>query len=347
MKSFRSKSKQGIILLMASFLVCLLGVTTMVHALGTPAGTDIDNQATVNYQDAGLNNYVANSNTVTTTVNAVYSVALDSPVDKSWAAGSSDYYYYTVTNTSNTNDTITMAAVSEATLPDWAVSLVLDDGVGVGSIAGNGIKEPNEVTPYPGPGVSLGPDATLGFFAVVTIPGGTANGTTDDTITTATGTGGNDPDTVTSTASAPAITIVKSVINASVVGPAETHPQVATNADPGQILEYRLTVTNAAGAAAAVNIVLTDNNTPFTTYRTGEMWIGADDDNAPLNTAQDDDDAGGVACVADACGHGSVDGTGNVTAYLGTGSNETGGGGTGGSLAPGSTVYIFFRVDVD
>ena len=203
-------------------------------AVGTPAGTAITNQATVTYTDASANNFSATSNTTTVTVLPVYSVAVTAPADQSVPSNTAAYYAYTLTNTGNASNTFNLSALSAP--PGWGVVLYADDGAG-GGIANDGVHQAGETTVVASTG-ALAADATYRFFMAVTVPAGTANGTTDTTTLTVVGTGdagaGDDTsDAVTTTAQAPALTLAKDVRNVTAGGAFGA----AANATPTQILE--------------------------------------------------------------------------------------------------------------
>lgn len=325
----------------ALFLITLFILPYLAEAAGTPAGTNITNYASATYEDANANSYSASSNTVTTTVNAVYSVSVNSPADQSGNSNTSVDYIYTVTNTGNDNNTFALSASSSG---GWTVTLYADDGAG-GGIAGDCIRQSGETTVITSTG-SLAPDASYCFFMTVTIPANTADGTTDTETLTVTGSGdpgsGDDTsDVVITTAQAPTLSITKNVRNVTAGGSFAT----TATADPGDTLEYRIEVTNG-GSVTATSVVLTDNDSAYTTYVAESIWIGPDGTayNGTGNVNVDDDSVQetGETCSADACGQANAV-SGNITAYLGNGATES----AGGSLAVGSTVYIYFRVTVD
>ena len=120
-----------------SFLAAaVLGLAALVlavpaHAVGTPAGTDITNQATVDYEDVNGNPLQALSNVVTTTVSQV--AAVDVSPDNATSADPGDvvYYAHVVTNNGNGDDTIDMTAVSSN---GWTVQVYHD-------VNGNGLYD--------------------------------------------------------------------------------------------------------------------------------------------------------------------------------------------------------------
>ncbi len=333
----RSIGFAGMMLLTAFILIMFAAA---VYATGTPAGTNITNQASAAYQDASSNSYSANSNTVTTTVTSVYTVSVNAPANQSGNSNTIVYYAYTVTNTGNSSNTFALSAASGGGGNTWTATLYADDGFG-GGTANDGVHQSGETNVTSSTG-SIAQDATYKFFVAVTIPANTANGQTDDSVLTVTGSGdpgaGDDTsDTVTTTAQAPVLSITKNVRN---VTASESFNTTAT-ADPGNTLEYRIQVTNG-GSVTATSVVLTDSDHTNTTYKAGNLRIGSSTTCAS-NALKTDTSSGDSACGTDACGAGNFDGSGNLTAYLGNSADES----TGGSLAVSSTVYVCFQVTVD
>ncbi len=308
----------------------------------TPGGTGITNQASATYADVNSNSYSANSNTVTTTVNSVYAVSVNTPTDQSGPSNTVVYYAYTVTNTGNETNTYALAAASGAGGNTWTVTLYADDGAG-GGTPNDGVRQAGETNVTSSTGAIVAA-ATYQFFAAVTIPTGTANGQTDDTDLTVTGSGdaggGDDTsDTVTTTAQAPALSITKNVRNVTAAGSFAT----TATADPTDTLEYRMTVNNS-GAITATSVVLSDNDNAYTTYTASSIWIGSNATtfNGTGNTNMTDATSGDSVCGVEECGAANATG-GDITAYLGNGATES----AGGSLDAASTVYVYFRVVVD
>jgi uncharacterized repeat protein (TIGR01451 family) len=311
-------------------------------ALAAPAGTSIINQATATFRDVNANNFTALSNTTTVTVTAVYTVSVTSPPDASGGSNTVVYYPYTVTNTGNDNNTFTLTAATGSGLPNsWAATIYLDAN-------NDNVHQPGETTVTGSTGL-LAPGGIYRFFVGVAIPLNTANGQTDDTTLNVNGTGAGSAataqDNVVTTAAAPAVTVVKAVRNVTLVGPFGA----TANATTGHILEYRLTVNNSnlGGAITATQVVLTDPDHTWTTYVANSTWIGSNGatSNGAGNVLQDDDSTitAEIACAVDACGYSNATPGGLFTANLGNLATEA----VGGSLSPGSTVYVYFQARVD
>ena len=310
-----------------------------VAMAATPQGTVITNEASAAYSDANANNYTSISNTTSVTVTSVFTVTVTQPPDQAGPSNDNVYYAYTVTNTGNDNNTFSLAAASGAGGNTWTATLVFDTN-------GDGAHQAGETTVTNSTGL-LTAGSTYKFFVVVSIPVNTLNGQADDTVLSVVGSadagaGDDTSDTVTTTAQAPAMTITKQVRNVTTSGAFAG----TANAKPGETLEYRVQVQNT-GAVTGTAVVLTDNDGTYTTFVANSIWIGSNGttSNGAGNINSDDDNTpeAGETCAVDACGQGSVDGSGNVSAYLGNTATET----TGGTLNVNSIVYVYFRVTVD
>src|SRR5262245_17102242 len=93
-------------------------------AIGTPAGTVISTQATVDFEDLNGNPLQALPNTVRTTVSTVASIDID-PAALSQSADPGDLvcYLHTITNNGNATDTIDVATASSQ---GWTVTVYED-----------------------------------------------------------------------------------------------------------------------------------------------------------------------------------------------------------------------------
>lgn len=241
----------------AAVTAVVLLASSQAFALGTPAGTPITNQATVDYEDANGNPLQTLSNIVTTTVSQVGAVDVSPNNATSASPGDTVPYLHTVTNNGNGGDTIDLTASSSQ---GWTVTLYVDDGDGVFEPGTDDLPATDsdaDTTPDTG---ALAADGTLDIWAAVDVPAGAANGTVDTT--TVTGTSSFDTNvsgsaTDTTTITAPTLSVVKSV------SPAGNQP-------PGTTLTYSIVVTNN-GAATANLVVLTDPIPANTTYVGGSI----------------------------------------------------------------------------
>ncbi len=145
------------------------------------------------------------------TVTAVYTVTVSAPADASGNTPSVVYYPYTVTNTGNNTNTFALAAASGGGGNTWTATLYFDAN-------GDGVHDAGETTVTATTGATRGGCDLQILRAPVTIPASVANGQTDVTTLTVTGAGdagaGDDTtDSVTTTVTAPALTITKAVRN--------------------------------------------------------------------------------------------------------------------------------------
>ena len=108
-------------------LVVAAWAVTPALAVGTPAGTVISNQATVDFEDVNGNPLTALSNVVTTTVSTVASVDI-SPAALASNADPGDLvcYLHTITNGGNATDTIDVVTASSQ---GWTVTVYNSSGV--------------------------------------------------------------------------------------------------------------------------------------------------------------------------------------------------------------------------
>ncbi|NNE43160.1 MAG: hypothetical protein HKN12_03055, partial [Gemmatimonadetes bacterium] len=178
----------------ATFL--LVGAASAL-AVGTPAGTDIVNQATATY-DVGPQTFTQSSNVTTTRVAELINVSVVWQDAANVQVGSGDtdqILTYRVTNTGNGSDTYTLTAVSTLSGDDFDPvfsGLYLDSN-------GNGVYDPGTDAAYV-QGVNdplLGANEFLTIFSANDIPTGRADGDLGDSDLTATSrTGSGAPGTV-------------------------------------------------------------------------------------------------------------------------------------------------------
>jgi uncharacterized repeat protein (TIGR01451 family) len=225
-------------------LALVAGAAGLAFAAGTPAGTVISNQATVNFTDVNGNPLTQLSNVVTTTVSQVAAVTVAPDRASNADPGDVVVYAHTVTNDGNGDDTFDLTAVSSQ---GWTVAIYADAGA-------IGVYEPGVDLPVTDTGV-LAADAVFAILVTVTVPAGTANATIDTTTVTATSqfnAGVSDSATDTTTIDAPALSVVKSV------SPTGDQP-------PGTVLTYTIVITNS-GSGAANSVVMRDPIPANTVY---------------------------------------------------------------------------------
>jgi len=247
-------------------------------------------------------------------------VTLSAPPDGLGPPGSVVNYPYTVTNVGNAPNSFALSVQSPA---DWSSALYADDGAG-GGVAADALRQAGESVPSVSSGV-LAPGASYRFFLAQSVPAGSADGTHADTRVSAVGVGASGVDQVTTSASAPTITLAESVRNLTQGGAFSP----SANALPGDTLEYRMAVTNS-GSLPATMVGMSSAVPANAVTLPGSLWIGT--------VASGE----GSACAAALCGFMRLTG-GSIVAHLGIGASEA----AGGSLLPGTTLYVYFRAQVE
>ncbi|XKF15166.1 DUF11 domain-containing protein [Halomonas sp. BLK-85] len=104
----------------------------------TPAGTEINNIATVTYEDENGNTYSAQSNESTVTVAKVYGATLEDDNEKTGAPGTTVYFPHVLTNTGNTEDTFTIESLEGVNDENGQPYTVYED------LNGNGLPDAGE-----------------------------------------------------------------------------------------------------------------------------------------------------------------------------------------------------------
>lgn len=184
------KLKRTVLLVLAIALIAGLPL----FAAGTPAGTQIKNQATAQYKDSNGNTQVSTSNEVITIVNPIYGLTVtpDGTVGggettQTATAGTRVYFPYVLTNTGNASDTFNVATAVDgsATFTPANVKIYLDaNGDGVVGAGDNEITNTGTVLADESIHLIVAYDvpatATAGQFAPVNL---TATSTNDGTKT--------------------------------------------------------------------------------------------------------------------------------------------------------------------
>lgn len=242
----------------ATVLALIVLAAPAALALGTPAGTVIQNQATVEFTDINGNPLTELSNVVSTTVSTVGGVTISPPTQSGNAdPGDLVCYLHTVTNTGNDTDTIDVTTASSQA---WTVSVFQDLGIPgsyeVGVDTALGDTNANSI-PDTGP---LAANGTMDVWICIDVPAGTSNGTVDSTdidVDSDNDPAETDSATVTTTIDAPTLSVMKSVL------PAGAQP-------PGTTLTYTVVIANN-GNGAAENVIMTDPIPANTTYVAGTI----------------------------------------------------------------------------
>jgi uncharacterized repeat protein (TIGR01451 family) len=277
--------------LAAPGLLAVLLSAGSAHAVGTPAGTDIVNQATATY-DVGAQTFTQSSNVTTTRVAELLSVSVVWQDAANVQVGSGDTHQlltFRVTNTGNGGDTFQLAPRSTIPGDDFDPvfnTLYLDTN-------GNGTYDAGTDPAYV-QGLNDPPLAADGFLTVFLasdIPSGRSDGDLGDSELTATSrtgsgapgsvvsgagesgtdavvgtTGGESTATGTYAVSAVAVVLVKSVSVSDPFGGAQPVP--------GAVLTYTI-VADGNGNGVAAGVVITDSMPVFTTYVPGSLTLNS------------------------------------------------------------------------
>jgi len=251
------------------FLILLLSSVPIFAQ--TPAGTVIENQAQVTYEDTNGNQKdLVQSNIVTVTVTQVAGVEL-TPLDasKNTPSDSTIYYGLTVTNTGNGDDSYDLDPTG---LPaDWTTTLFIDEN-------NDGLLDPGD-TVVTNTG-TLAQDESLDLIAQVTVPADATDGTTENLSLTV----NSDYDNTVTTTANYKINVTEGVINLDKsFSPADPLP--------GEVVNYTITMTNS-GAGSAQNLALVDQLPEGVTYVSGSMQLIFPDNSTINLTDLSDEDQG-------------------------------------------------------
>jgi hypothetical protein len=169
----------------ASLLLSASFGTTVAHAAGVVAGTQIANTATATY-DSGAASVAIQSNTVTVRVDELLNVAVTSLSANPTAAGSgTTVLTFQLTNTGNGPESFDLSANPAASgnfFDPLLQSIAYDaNGNGVYDVGTDVIVATGTATP------ALAPDTSLTVFVLTTLPAGATDGQTGQVRLSATG----------------------------------------------------------------------------------------------------------------------------------------------------------------
>ena len=274
-----------------------------VHAVGTAAGTNITNTATVNYSLGGTPTTIT-SNTTTLAVAELINVtiALQSPTVSVAAGGSNKALLFLVTNTGNGGEIFALAGDSVLVGDDFdptpAAPFIYFDTDSSGDLS------PAD-TPYVAGGNDplIAADGSVAVLLVNNIPPGLPDGEygrSELTATANTGTGapgtvmpGQGPggvDAVIGTSGGVAAVfgqyLVGDILLSAVKSQAVLDPFGGSQPIPGAAITYQIVVT-AAGSGVALGAALSDPIPASTTYVAGSLRL-----NGATLTDSVDSDAG-------------------------------------------------------
>lgn len=283
---------------------------TNAHAIGTAAGTKIDNTAIATYSLPGGGSGSVSSNTVSLTVDELLNVGV------AWSDGgdvtvqpssSNDVLSFRVTNGGNGSEAFVLTArngLSGDNFDPSSFAIYLDSN-------GNGRYDPGIDQAYVAGSNEpvLATDASSAVFIVSTVPGTVVDGNRAglDLIATAK-TGSGAPGTTfagigdggvnavvgatRATAQGTGFYSVTAVSVAFVKSATVTDPFGGTTSVPGSTITYRLVAT-LSGSGSLPSLDMADTVPAGSTYKTGSLTL----DSSPLTDAADGD-AGSFASNA-------------------------------------------------
>jgi uncharacterized repeat protein (TIGR01451 family) len=276
----------------ASALVLAFGLApNKAQALGAPAGTVINNTASVNYS-VGTVSTTANSNLVTVTVAEIIDVVVtaQTPTVAVTAGDTQQEVRYRVTNTGNGAETFRLV-MSSVIAGDQFDPVPATPSIYFDTDA-SGDLSPGD-TPYVvgGNDPVLNADAFVTVLVVNDIPAGvvdtnvgftrlTADSRTGTGVpgTTFAGQGAGGVDAVVGTTGADGEAVSSYVVSGVSMTAAKTQTVVdqfgGTRPIPGARINYSI-VVNVTGSGTATNAVFTDNIPANTTYVPGTLRLNA------------------------------------------------------------------------
>jgi len=273
-----------------------------------PSGTSVSDQAAVTYTNIdGHQQPPLTSNSAVFPVASVASISVAPSQQATHNPGDQMVYPLNVCNNGNVSDTVNLTYTSSLGLT-WIFWMDVDNN-GIPNTDGDYIiTNTGPIPPFVNNCVHV--------LAVATLPPGTADASID--ITVITGTSTVNPlikatATLTTTVTAPQITLVKKV------APLGNQP-------PGTTLTYTITATNV-GTGRATNVLINDLIPNNTTYTPGTIMTGPTELTLVSRTDADDGDGGEY----DSTAH-------TVIAGKGAGSIN---------LVPGGTWVLLFKVTIN
>ncbi len=260
---------------------------TAAHAIGTTAGTAINNQASVTYGVGPLTGLTKQSNVATVTVQQVTDVVvtqINSPIIVA-PGDTGRIAIFKVTNTGNGSDTFALAAASAAGAAPAFTPTLSANPIAIDT-NNNGVYDPGTDL-YATATTAIPADSYATVFVFNDIPTTALDGQKGNTTLTATsntangapgtliagagvggvnavvgGNGGTGNATSTYRVSNAVVNIAKT---SAIISDPYTAPGGTPQAIPGAVIRYTLTVT-VAGTNTAKNIVLSDPIPANTTY---------------------------------------------------------------------------------
>lgn len=277
---------------LAAVLLSSFAMLQNAYAVGTAAGTDITNTATVSYTVGSVSQTPVTSNISTFKVDRKVDLTVNNGAPTSTAPGANNIgVVYTVVNTGNGTDSFTFAPTNQGGTFVAGNLRVYRDSTTSGPLAG--VFDGSDTLIPAGTPVSFNADESINFLIVADIPIAATNGqqsivrltaTTTSTQTAGAdnpllvdvvfadnGTNGTEFDDNQYNISAATLSVVKS---AAVISDPINLTGANRKAIPGATIEYTIVVTNSGGADATA-VALSDNIPVNTAYVPASMTLNA------------------------------------------------------------------------
>lgn len=281
---------------------------------GVPSSAAITNQASATYSTGSYTASVQ-SNGDTVLVATLAGIDLSTTATNKTGNPSDQIVYpFMAKNNGNADDKINLTTASTS---GWTWVIWYDvDGNGIPGTDGDVVLTDTNADGIIDTG-TLVQYGHIDLLAVVTIPPGTANGSTD--VLTISGVSVFDPTktdvlSFTTTVKAPVLSMTKAITAVGAPGGGATcTPTDGTNGSPcilvpGSVITYQVTTTNS-GNGTATALAITDLIPAHTTYVAGSIKTGATTSSLTLRTDATDGDGGGYDSGSNAV---IVGGSGNL-----------------------------------
>ncbi|NQV29317.1 MAG: DUF11 domain-containing protein [Candidatus Marinimicrobia bacterium] len=292
----------------------LVGLVSMLNAAGTPANTEITNQALGSYKDANGNEIAGatagyvESNIVTTTVSQVAGASLGADQALNITALGSGLFSVTFTNTGNGSDTFALAATIGTGQTGSYTYQIYSDGGTLGVIDGSDAVVSST-------GVVLA-DGTYKLLIKVTDTTSGGAPEADGLVVTLTATSGFN-------GSISDATVLTTTVQAATVTATMT-PDILLPV-PGDVITYAICITNS-GSATAYDMVFEFVIPTNLTYSSGTIRTGTTGWDLGTGLTDDGPDADG--------GDWNATTTGAITVLLG-------------DIAGSGNICVYYKVSVD
>lgn len=281
-------------------LLSLAALSPAAFAVGTTAGTDINNVARATFEDPDGNPKVVNSNTATLRVDELLDVTIvqnDAGLIGVAPGDTNKVLSFTVTNTGNGPEQYVLAANSAVAGDDFDptnVRIYIDNGDGIFDALTDTLYVPSGVATVAGNEPMLSPDTSMTVFVVSDIPVTAGNGDqglvgiTAESLTaqatdiidapgfTFAGSGVNGTDAVVGATTAYTMTQNGYTVSQILTSFNKTQTVLnqfgSTDPVPGAIITYTLVFT-ATGSGTITNLMLVDPIPANTTYQPGTITL--------------------------------------------------------------------------